>query len=106
MTPHTLIGITLLAVATAACGSKEGSATAGSQAPPMERTAAGANQAPAAGSAAKASASGAATTPEEQQVLDSVPTMDDARAAAEKDVTDQNADKVLEEIRKELGGGR
>lgn len=45
-----------------------------------------------------------ATDAEDQAILDQVPTQQEAAAAAERDVNERNADQVLEEIRREVGG--
>ena len=94
-----LMPLVLIAALAAACGDKEEPpATTGGGA--IERTAA----------EATATAAGvpeaAALDAEEQRILDGLPTMSDAKAAAEKEISEQNADAVLAEIRKELGGGR
>lgn len=45
-----------------------------------------------------------ATDAEDQAILDQVPTQQEAAAAAERDVNERNADQILEEIRREVGG--
>jgi hypothetical protein len=47
---------------------------------------------------------GATAEPEDQAILDQVPTTSEAAAQAERDVNERNADQILEEIRREVGG--
>jgi hypothetical protein len=87
-----LIGA-LLCAGLGACGGEK-PAPAGSGGAP----------APAAGSSAGAAES--AADAEDQAVLDQVPTMSEAEAAAASEINEKNADATLAEIEKELGGGR
>jgi hypothetical protein len=91
----------LLAVFAVACGSKETTAPT-NEPSDIQRSAADAAANP--GDAPMATASESLDT-EEQKILDGVPTMEEAADQAAKDITEANADALLAEIRKELGGG-
>lgn len=47
---------------------------------------------------------GAAPDGDEQAILDQVPTQDQAADQAERDIDESNAQKTLDEIRREIGG--
>jgi hypothetical protein len=91
-----------LLVAASACGDKEEPpATAAGVG--IERTAAEARNASA--SAPAPAAAPAALEADEAQVLNALPTLEDAKAAADREIDEQNAGQILQEIQKELGGG-
>ncbi len=91
----------LLAVFAVSCGSKETTAPT-NEPSDIQRSAADAIANTDDSSMAAASES---LDSEEQTILDAVPTMQEAADQAAKEVTEGNADALLAEIRKELGGG-
>lgn len=86
-------------------GQPESEADAGAGTKPG--TGAGAGAKPASGAAAPAaSANPAAPDAEEEAILKVVPTVEEAAAKAAREIDAANAEQMLAEIRKEVGGGQ
>ena len=92
----------LLAVFAVSCGSKETTAPTNE---PSDIQRSAADAVADTGDARMATASESLDS-EEQTILDAVPTMQEAADQAAKEITEANADAMLAEIRKELGGGK
>ncbi len=112
MRTHLLISSALL-LALAACGSKEeapADPNAGMQRSPAAAPAGGADKAPATGTGAGAAAAtgtgggAAGVEMDEEAILKVVPTVEEAAAKAAAEVNSDNAEQMLAEIRKEVGG--